>query len=71
MEMGLTESAGGKVDRGPGADGAALVAEAVTAGPTGLSGNEAQASVMSEIARPAREMGLAMRVKRDYSMAFT
>jgi hypothetical protein len=69
MEMGLTESAGGKVDRAPGADVAAPAAEAVTGGAAGLSGKEAQASVMSVIARPAREMGLAMGVRRDYSIA--
>jgi hypothetical protein len=60
MEMGLTESAGGKVERIPGVAVAASAAEGVTVAEPGLSGKDAQASVASRRERLASEMGLAM-----------
>jgi hypothetical protein len=60
MEMGLAESAGGNVDKDPGVAVATPAAEGVPVTPTGLSGKEAQASVVSRIAKMAGEMGLAI-----------
>jgi len=58
--MGLTESAGGTVDRAAEVAGAAPAAEDVTGTAARPSGKEAQASDVSRIARPANERGLGM-----------
>jgi hypothetical protein len=71
MEIGLTESAGGTVERIPGVASAVEAAEATPVAEPGLSGKEAQASAVSRIAGPASEMRLTMGVSRDYSIAFS
>ena len=60
MEMGLTESAGGREDGDPGVAVAAAAADGVTGTVPGPSGKEAQASVVSRIAMPAGDMVLAI-----------